>query len=469
MEFIGRKKELELLKTWDKKSSRLTVIYGRRRVGKTRLVEEYASNEIIYKFEGLEGQSKREQLKSFLLQLSLNFNKFEIQKPGSQNWDNLFLLLSNYLGSDPCVVFFDEFQWMAGDRNELVSRLKFAWDNIFSKKNKIHMVLCGSISSFMVKNVLRSKALYGRVDAEINLGPLFLPAITNAFSHKRSLRELIELYMVVGGVPQYLKMLDFSKSIFLNLKNLCFSSNGYLVNELDRILISHFGKNTTYRNIIIYLSKNNWGDRKHLEKFCQIKSGGRFSLYLDNLELAGFIEKYVSVDKPTGVKNARYRIIDPYLLFYFNFIYPHLRKINQQEDSFPITHFLPDKKYFSWQGIAFERVCYRHNRLIAEKLGFGAVQYDVGSWFQKGADNIKSQIDLIFIRADGVLTLCEIKFTRNKIGKEVIKDIERKIEILPNPKQLSIEKVLITAAKPTEPLEQEGYFHNILTIDNIFS
>ena len=205
-----------------------------------------------------------------------------------------------------------------------------------------------------------------------------------------------------------------------------------------------------------------------MQKALQIGWGGRLSEYLENLELAGFIEKYASIDKPVGVRNARYRIADTYLVFYFNFIYPGLKKINQADSQLPLAHFLPERKYLPWKGIAFERLCYQHNRLIAEKLGFGAVQYESGSWFKKGNENNKTQIDLIYIRADSVLTLCEIKFTRNKIGKEVIKDVEKKIEALPNPKRLTIEKVLITAADPTEVLSNERYFHRILSLEDIF-
>jgi AAA+ ATPase superfamily predicted ATPase len=468
MKFIGRENEMDLLRDWDKKSSKLTVVYGRRRVGKTRLIEEYARKGKFYRFEGIEGQGKKEQQKAFLSQLSFQFNAPELSELSAQNWNGLFVLLSNFIGSGPCVVLFDEFQWMASDRNELVSYLKFAWDNIFTKKNTVHLILCGSLSSFMVKNILRSKALYGRVETEIHLRPLFLPAIIKAIGQKRSIRELVELYMAVGGIPQYLKMIDLSKSVFLNLEKLCFTPNGYLVNELDRILISHFGKNKVYRNIIIYLAKNRWGNREQIQNACRMESGGRISEYLENLELAGFLEKYASVDRPAGIRNARYRIVDPYLLFYFNFIHPHLKKINQPGKRLSLIHFLPDKKYLPWQGFAFERVCYHHHQLIAEILGFGAVQYEVGSWFKKGIESHKIQIDMIYLRADNVITLCEMKFTREKLGKEIIRDIQKKVDSLPNPKQHTVEKVLITAAEPTQPLLNEGHFHKILTLEGIF-
>jgi hypothetical protein len=150
-----------------------------------------------------------------------------------------------------------------------------------------------------------------------------------------------------------------------------------------------------------------------------------------------------------------------------NFIHPHLKKINQPGKRLPPIHFLPDKKYLPWQGFAFERVCYHHHQLIAEKLGFGEVRYEVGSWFKKGIESHKIQIDMIYFRADSVITLCEMKFTRKKIGKEIIKDIEKKVDTLPNPKQLTVEKVLITAAEPTQPLLNEGYFHKILNLESI--
>lgn len=467
MNFIGRKDELKLVKMWDKSHSRLTVLYGRRRVGKTRLVEEASKNKRVYKFEGMEGRVQKQQRKSFLLQLAAQFNAPELGEMNPQSWNGLLLLLSKYVGKKPCIIFFDEFQWMAGNRNELISCLKYAWDNFYTKNNRVHLILCGSITSFMVKNVVRSKALYGRVDNEIHLRPLSLDAITKVLKPKRSLKELVEMYMAFGGIPQYLKMMDFSKSVLLNFQDLCFSANGYFVNELDRIMISHFGKNRAYKKIIMYLAKNKWGNREQIKKECRLESGGRFTEYMENLELAEFVEKYVSVDRPESIRNARYRISDPYLLFYFSFIHPFQKKINQTEETLPISYFLPDKRYLPWKGIAFEKVCLRHHRLIADKLGFKAVQYEAGSWYGKGQKNEKAQIDMLFIRADHVITLCEIKYTETKPDMNIIKDMKKKIEIFPNPKKQTIEKVLLTAAPPTKALVKEGFFNRILTIEDI--
>ncbi|MCP4674573.1 MAG: hypothetical protein GY854_03465 [Deltaproteobacteria bacterium] len=397
------------------------------------------------------------------------FARPELRLLKADSWTTIFSILSDSLGKKPCVVFLDEFQWLASERTRLVSHLKYAWDNFFSRKNRVLLILCGSVSSFMVNRVLKSKALYGRVDQEIHLGPLRLEEIKKSFVSKRSIKELVELYMVVGGVPQYLKMADLSKSIYLNIDKLCFSPNGYLVNEFDRLFASHFGSNSHYRSILDSLARRGWANRNRLKKDCKLGSGGRISEYLSNLELAGFIESYASVDRPHALRELRYRISDQYLMFYFKFIHRNRNRINRLEGMHTIAQFLPNKSLRVWRGLAFERICYLHHHRIAEKLGFKAVAYEFGSWFAKGEKNLKTQVDLIFLRADNVITLCEIKFTDKKVGLEIVSDVERKIEVFPNPKDRTIEKVLITAAEPTGKLLNEGYFHAILTLEELFS
>lgn len=469
MSFWGRKAELASLQEWNLKTSKLTVLYGRRRVGKTRLVEEAFSRVSLFAVEGLEGEGQAQQEKHFLRTMADFFGRPELKLVRPDSWTTIFSILSDALGKKPCVVFLDEFQWLASGRTRLISHLKYAWDTLFSKKNRVLLVLCGSVSSFMVNRVLESRALYGRVDQEIHLQPLGLGELKSAFVPRRSLKEFIELYMVLGGIPQYLKMVDVSKSVRLNIEKLCFTPNGYLVNEFERLFASHFGKNRRYRDILLSLSRSGWASRDRLKRDCRIGSGGRISEYLDNLELAGFIESYAPVDRPDADRNLRYRICDQYLLFYFKFIHRKRKLINQQRGSRPMSQFLPDKSYEVWRGLAFERICYLNRQAIASKLGFGAVACEAGSWFAKGEKNLKTQIDLVFIRADNVITICEIKFTDRKVGLEAIKEMRKKTEVFPNPKKRTIEKVLISAAEPTEQLRNEGFFHNILTIDSLVS
>ena len=292
--FWGRLREVAELQQWDGQQSQLSVIYGRRRVGKTRLVERACQTLPMLHAEGLEGERQSVQRQVLLEAVSQFADRTELSLFRSSSWRELFSLASRVLGDRPCILFLDEFQWMAGSRTTLVSHLKYAWDNLFSKCNRVHLILCGSVSSFMVNKVLQSKALYGRVDREIHLLPLRLPEVKPHFTKRRSLREVAELYMVLGGIPEYLKRINRSKSARLNLQALCFTPNGYLVNEFDRLFASHFGKNRHYRDILIALAKNRWADREHLQHLCNIDSGGRMSEYLRNLELAGFVESYAS-------------------------------------------------------------------------------------------------------------------------------------------------------------------------------
>ena len=218
--FWGRERELSELRAWDRKRSRLAVIYGRRRVGKTRLVEEAFAQAAMLKVDGLEGQGQAEQQRIFLRAMSEHLGRPELRRIRSMSWLDIFEMLSKALGKRPCVLFLDEFQWLAVGRNRLISHLKHAWDNLFSKRNRILLILCGSVSSFMVNRVLRSKALYGRVDLELPLLPLAIDEVRDHFVPRRSLKEFVDLYMALGGIPQYLLLVDLSMSARLNLERL---------------------------------------------------------------------------------------------------------------------------------------------------------------------------------------------------------------------------------------------------------
>ncbi len=474
MDFLGRARELALLRNWvnESQTSYLTVLYGRRRIGKTRLVEEAFQDTELLKFEGLEGQSTREQQRNFLTRLAELSGKREHELMRTSSWRDILIVLSQYLSETakhkPTVVLLDEFQWMANGRTPLVSDLKYVWDNYFLKENRTHLILCGSIGSFLVKKVIHSKALYGRIKLEMNLKQLKLPEIKEVFQPERSLREVVELYMAVGGVPQYLEMMDRSQSVKANLERLCFTPHGFLVNDFEKIFVSHFGKDTHYKKILTTLAKKAFASREELQEACNLTSGGRISGYLDDLELAGFIERYSPVERPMAVRITRYRLLDPYLTFYFRFIQPSLNRIKTVAQEAQFSRYAPDKKYDIWCGLTFERLCHQHSSIIAEKLGFSAVNYDCGSWFTRSSPRGGAQIDLLFLRDDRVITLCECKFKDEKIGRGVIAEVQTKRQALPNPKKHTIEAVLITASPPTEDLSKQRFFNRILQLDDLF-
>ena len=472
MKFIGREREKKLLRKWETRLPRgqLSVIYGRRRVGKTRLVLESFKESRILRFEGLEAQKTAAQQRHFLAQLAALTGRSEFNAVKTTGWSDLLNYLVEYVKSQtardgaPVVVFFDEFQWMCAERSDLVSRLKFVWD-VHLASLPVHLILCGSVSSFLVRKVVCSKALYGRIHLEINLQALEIREVAQ-FLPGRSLREIFELYMVLGGVPQYLEMVDPKRSTMLNLQDLCFSAHGFLVGEYERLLVSHFGKVPQFQTILETLGRRSIASRNELSKACGLAPGGSFSQYLDELNLAGFVERYVPLGRSQDSKIVRYRLSDAYLLFYFRFIRPAFRQIHSTQD-LPLARFLPEKKLAPWRGLAFERICRTHVQRIADRLGFGAVRYDAGSWFQRAGSNPGAQIDLMFVRADQVITLCEVKYRDARITRKVIKEVEAKIATYPNPKKRTIEPVLITASGVTEDLSDSGFFTRVLTLEDL--
>lgn len=471
MKFIGRLAELESLRAWrnSRGQSQLAAVYGRRRIGKTRLVEESAKGIRFLKFEGLEGQDEAAQREHFVHTLYVHSGKREHQLFRSDNWIDLFILLSDFLSNTLTIVLFDELQWMAAGKTDLVSRLKYVWDNYFAKNNHVQLILCGSVSSFLVKKVINSKALYGRIDTVLHLREMKLSELGPAFMGKRSLQEQLEFYMAVGGVPKYFELLDPTRSAFLNLQHLCFSRDAFFFNELERLFVSHFGKTTHYRRVVNSLATKGFLDRASLIRLVGLPHGGSATRVLDELELADFIEAYGPIGNPDARMLKRYRLADCFLRFYYTFIFPARKQVG--EELLPLHQALPDTKYAVWRGLAFEHFCRRNAKALATVLGFSAVRYDVGPWFGRKDMGSGAQIDLLFRRADNVLTLCEVKHSR-ALGTEILSQVEDKVDVLLNSplnhgKGFTIEKVLITVHPPPPGIVEAGYFSRILTLEQL--
>jgi len=441
-------------------------VYGRRRIGKTRLVQEAFRGVRIYDFEGLEGESSAKQRQNFRTTLFRHTRREEHRVAAATDWADLLVLLMEHIGQEPCVLFFDEFQWMTAGRRELVSKLKLVWDR-YARSTRAHLILCGSVSSFLVRKVLRSRALYGRVDQVIDLGPLTFPEAREGFFRRRNILEALEYYLAVGGVPKYLELFDDRRSTRLNLARLCFRPGAYFLDELERLFVSHFGKVPHYRKIVRLLSRKGFATRQEIGRHLGLHSGGQLSDLLEDLCLAGLTTAYSPVHNPDSTYLRRYRIADPFIRFHDRFIRPHQHKISRSAEGLPLHKALPENRYKPYLGLAFEHFCAQHAELIARKLGFANVDYEHGAWYRRPDLATGAQIDLLFKRADKVLTLCEIKH-RQRVGREVIAEVEKKAaalsEELPGH---SLERVLISAQPPSTDLVDTGAFSQILTAEDL--
>ncbi len=469
-QFIGREFELsKLAQIAETNEASIVVVYGRRRVGKTELIEQAFRNRNIIKFEGIEGEAESSQMKHVLLQLSEYAGDPLITKLELKSWAEIFQLIAKYTSKGKWTIFLDELQWLASYRSQLIAELKYVWDNYFRQNRSLVLVLCGSSPSFIINKVLHSRALYNRSQHEIHLHEFDLYEAKAFLGAGRSNREIMDAYLTVGGIPEYLKYLNRESSVFLGLCKNTFTSSSFFSNEYQRIFTSSMGSNKNFLKIIKFLSREKFVTRQQIAKHIKSETGGTLTALLKDLELCGFITRYAPYNLGEQSLLTRYNISDQYLQFYFKFIEPIYEGIQNGDFNKDPTAPVNTDTYLKWLGYSFERLCRKQHRLIARLLGFESVIYKAGSFFnrQSHAQNKGYQIDLVFDRADRVLTICEIKYLQSKATRKIITEFEHKLELFPNPKKATINKVLIT----TEGADTElsSYFDRILTLDDIFS
>jgi hypothetical protein len=363
--FVGRDFErTSLLEAAQSQEAIIIVVYGRRRIGKTELVEQTFRDRNLLKLEGVEGGDIQAQIKRVLFQLSKALNQRFIEHLNFTTWYQVFDYLAEIVSDGVWTLYFEEVQWLAEYKNDFISDLKLAWDNQLRRNPNLIIVLCGSAPSFMINQVVHSKSLYNRSIYEIHLSEFNLNEIRCYLNH-RSEREIMDAYLTVGGVPEYLKRINKHSSIQIGICENSFKKNSYFSAEHEKIFISSFAKNIHYKLIVEYLSQEKFSERSGIEKALEIKSGGNLTDVLNDLSLCGFIEKYTPYNADENSKLARYCIADNYLRFYFKFIRPIIDDIDHGSFNQSPTDALNKESYQKWLGYAFERFCRKNHRLIA--------------------------------------------------------------------------------------------------------
>lgn len=468
--FIGRGFELELLSNYSNQAHASTIIvYGRRRIGKTELLEQAFRKRNILKFEGVENAPESEQRGFVMRQLSKYANEPLLAKIATSCWLDVFDSIHQYTTEGTWTIYFEEVQWLAQYNDNFMSELKLAWDNQFRRNNHIILILCGSSPSFMIKQVLRSKAFYNRSQHEIHLREFSIHEAKQLLANKNN-REVMNAYLTVGGIPEYLRRLKLQSSVFSSLCEQSFLPNSYFSQEYERIFVSSLGEDPHYKIIIEALSRNKFLNRKQIAYTLNKKPGGWLTTYLDELELCGFIKKYTPYNLGSNSKLARYQVSDAYLQFYFKFIRPERNAIADGHYASTPTAAIKMHDYQQWLGYAFERYCRSNHHLIADILKFSGIKYKAGAFYNKAAEDADSgyQLDLVFDRDDHVISLCEIKYTQSKIGTNVIDEFEKKLSLFPNTRNKSIHKVLICAEGIDKALHERHYFDAVVTLDDLF-
>lgn len=463
--FVGRGDYIQRFQgLWKEHKTKLLSIYGRRRVGKTALIKVFAEGKKAWLFEAIEGEETPTQIKHFLHQLSLFTEEPHIRDLDYHDWPPVFELLTQKISQERSLILaFDELSWMAAGRSRLIGYIKFYWDKHWQHHPHLVLILCGSVASWMVKNVVRSKALYGRVSENMLIDPLKPFEVAEFIERRRGRHETLEYLLCFGGIPKYLEEFDFNRSIQINIERTCFHPSGFFVNEAEKIFYNQFHETRVYQSMVRYLLKGP-ALLKDISRRLKIPSGGGLKLYLDNLIAAGIVEQVPNLRNFHPGRTGRYHLVDEFLRFHYHFIQPHLPEIRSTDSSNRFAKFTQGA-WFPFLGYAFERFCFRFRYLIARHLGFEGKVTGVGSVSDLTPEGY--QYDLVYLRNDGVITLCEAKYLTEKPSTKYIRDFEKKLVRTKFPKGITVEKVLICNQEPSDALIDSGYFHRILLADQL--
>ncbi len=468
--FIGREDESNIIARAVKSARpELGIVYGRRRIGKSTLLAESIHKGDLY-FEGLQKASRKQQIDHFVSQLAEQTKSLKV---AASDWRTAFEALTHHVTRGRRYVVLDEFPWMASERTELVSLVKYFWDNHWKGNPKLTLVLCGSIANFMVKHLVHSQALHNRKTFEIRLESLPAHEARAFFRDFRSDFEIARFLMVFGGVPKYLEQIDPANSLSVNMDQLCFRKNAFFLTEFESIFKEQFRVTRTYENIVRALSKQSYS-KQALARKLKMKPGGGLTGYLRNLEETAFVQTFQALPiGGRGGKTQRSVLWDEWLRFYLAYVEPH-RKTIQLSRKPGLFDRLCGKSFDTWCGLSFEQLCMKNLPSIMTSLGIGLDQLiDFGPFFRQPRRGAKRndglQIDLLLHRTGQTLTLIECKFRTRPVGVSVIEEVKRKIKLLKVPRGWTVERVLLCAGEITRDLQQSGYFHRILGLESIFA
>lgn len=462
--FFGRRIELEKLNRLLKKNTAsLAVIKGRRRVGKSRLAEEFGKPHKTYTFIGLPPEAKvtaKMQCKNFMAQMQRYF-----KIPGLQHltdWGDILWHLAEQTKKGQVVIVLDEINWIGSKDPTFLGKLKSAWDQHFRLNPKLVMILSGSMSAWIEKNILSSTAFVGRISLDLTLQELPLYECGHFWRKNEALisaYEKFKLLSVTGGIPRYLEEIDPTISSDENIRRLCFEQEGMLFDEFEKIFTDLFAKKgDAYRRILERLALG----KADINEICDIlhmKKGGTVSGYLHNLKVTGFIAQDSTWILKNGTlsKFAYYRLKDNYTRFYLKYIKPNREKIEKGVMTKPPA-------WDSIMGLQFENLVLNNNKTLWKKLNIKPddIVFENPFFQRTTADQEGCQIDYLIQTKYNVLYLCEIKFSRDIVKSNIIEEVNGKISRLKTPKHFSVMPVLIHVNGVVDQVTESEFFSHII-------
>ena len=411
MKIIGREKEQKLLKECCRSGKpELVAVYGRRRVGKTYLVKQFFQEQFDFYTTGIYNGSLKEQLAFFNKQLNRFSNSFY---PVPKNWMEAFDQLQHYLSrveKENIIVFIDEMPWLDVPRSKFLKAFELFWNSWASSQANLKLVVCGSATTWMTDKLLGGKGgLHNRVTRRIWLAPFTLSETKQLLEYQSirwNDRQVLDCYMVFGGIPYYISMLQKSLSQTQNVDELLFSQTASLKSEYDFMFGSLFNDAPVYKRIVELLSQKAKGmTRKEILDLLGLTDNGNLTEMLKNLCNCDIVRCYSAFGKKQ--RDMLYQLTDLFTLFYLRFV-----KDYNGRDEHHWSNMMESASVTAWKGYAFEQVGFLHLNQIKKALGINGIQSDVCSWtYRDELGKVRAQIDMLIDRNDQTINLCEMKYS----------------------------------------------------------
>lgn len=468
--FFGREDYLdELNALWSKRVASLVTCRGRRRIGKSTLIAEFARRskarfvEIVGEAPRA-GMKNRDQLATFERQLR---DKAGYDGEPITDWYGAFMALDQVVDSRKTVVLLDEISWMGQYDCGFAGELKTAWDVRLKKHDRLVVVLCGSVSTWISENILNNTGFVGRASLNITVRELSLGECVKfwgAKARRMASRDILDVLSVTGGVPRYLEEVNPSLSACENIRRMCFMPHALLRDDFTKIFSTVFGENaTTKRAILGALADAPRGLAEIAERIGYGRSG-RLSDHLEELKVAGFVSEDAGLNPATGkpAKQSAFRISDNYTRFFLKYIQPNERMIDEGAFAFRSLDAL--EGWNAMLGIQFENLVYNNLSSIMPRLGLGRVLLKSAAPYVQRATSRRRgcQIDLL-LQSEGMVCVVEIK-RRQEIGPEVEGEVSRKVQALKVPRDITVRTALVYDGRLSPQVEARGYFDFLVSV-----
>ena len=481
MNFVAREEELEILKReYRRTRSSFVAVYGRRRIGKTELIDHFIGlyGCPVFSVTGAYDASLKSHLNNFSNKLSLAFGCQKIDFP---SWDKAFYKLQDEIEKvelqKGCkfTIFIDELPWLAQMKNRgFKSALSLFWNDFASKRKDIFLIVCGSATSWIINHIVQDHgSLANRITGLIHLSAFTLEE-TKEFlveqGHKGlSNKMIVDYYMVLGGVAHYLKLLEPQRSFVQNISTLFFKHHSPLRVEYHHLFATLFKNHQVHEEIIDYLG-HTWSGLtlSMLGKKRGLTVGSVLSNALRELEESGFIVKRQKYGQKK--RDTLYSVSDPFIFFFTKWVEgTSLLELQQNQNYFQVIY--TSGAYKTWSGFAFENICHQHIYPIKKALEIGAVITKTYYWSATDEEQ-GAQIDLLIERADDVMNIVECKYHNKEftIDKSYAKKLANKEGLFYEKSKYkgSINIVMISAFG----VKENSYFNQLvtqsITVDDLF-